>query len=30
VSGAGSELVAFLQALEGEGYQDTPPSSFPQ
>jgi cytochrome c peroxidase len=22
-------LVEFLQALEGEGYQDTPPSSFP-
>lgn len=23
-------LVEFLQALEGEGYQDTPPSRFPQ
>jgi cytochrome c peroxidase len=23
-------LVAFMQALEGEGYQDMPPSSFPQ
>jgi cytochrome c peroxidase len=23
-------LVAFMGALEGEGYQDTPPSSFPQ
>lgn len=23
-------LVAFLEALEGEGYQDVPPSSFPQ
>jgi cytochrome c peroxidase len=23
-------LVAFMQALEGEGYQDTPPASFPQ
>jgi cytochrome c peroxidase len=23
-------LVAFMQALEGEGYQDTAPSSFPQ
>lgn len=23
-------LVAFLQALEGEGYQDTPPDSFPE
>jgi cytochrome c peroxidase len=23
-------LVALMQALEGEGYQDTPPSSFPQ
>ena len=23
-------LVAFMQALEGEGYQDTPPTSFPQ
>ena len=23
-------LVALMQALEGEGYQDTPPASFPQ
>lgn len=23
-------LVAFLESLEGEGYQDTPPKSFPQ
>lgn len=23
-------LVAFMQALDGEGYQDTPPSAFPQ
>ncbi len=23
-------LVAFMEALEGEGYQDTPPSTFPQ
>ena len=23
-------LVAFMQALEGHGYQDTPPASFPQ
>jgi cytochrome c peroxidase len=23
-------LVAFMHALEGEGYQDTPPASFPQ
>ncbi len=23
-------LVAFMEALEGEGYQDTPPSAFPQ
>jgi cytochrome c peroxidase len=23
-------LVAFMQALDGEGYQDTPPSSFPE
>ena len=25
-----SALVAFMEALSGEGYQDTPPSSFPQ
>ena len=23
-------LVAFMQALDGEGYQDTPPAVFPQ
>jgi cytochrome c peroxidase len=23
-------LVAFLKTLEGEGYQDTPPTTFPQ
>jgi cytochrome c peroxidase len=23
-------LVAFMEALEGEGYQDTPPTAFPQ
>jgi cytochrome c peroxidase len=23
-------LVAFLESLAGEGYQDTPPKSFPQ
>ena len=23
-------LVAFMQSLDGEGYQDTPPTSFPQ
>jgi hypothetical protein len=23
-------VVAFLQTLEGEGYQDTPPKAFPQ
>ena len=23
-------LVAFMQALEGEGYQDTAPAAFPQ
>jgi cytochrome c peroxidase len=23
-------LVAFLKTLEGEGYQDTPPTAFPQ
>jgi cytochrome c peroxidase len=23
-------LVEFMKALEGEGYQDTPPTSFPQ
>lgn len=26
----GDALVAFMQALDGEGYQDTPPSAFPQ
>ena len=25
-----AELVAFMKALDGEGYQDTPPSVFPQ
>ena len=25
-----NELVAFLEALNGEGYQDVPPSAFPQ
>ena len=25
-----NELVAFMAALDGEGYQDTAPSSFPQ
>lgn len=24
------DLVAFLQALDGEGYQDTPPAAFPE
>ncbi len=24
------QLVAFMEALDGEGYQDTAPSSFPQ
>jgi cytochrome c peroxidase len=23
-------LVAFMEALDGEGYQDTPPTSFPR
>jgi cytochrome c peroxidase len=23
-------IVAFMQSLEGEGYQDTPPAAFPQ
>ena len=23
-------LVAFMESLDGEGYQDTPPTSFPQ
>ncbi len=23
-------LVAFMEALEGEGYMDTPPAAFPQ
>ncbi len=25
-----NEIVAFMAALDGEGYQDTAPSSFPQ
>ncbi|MDB5292217.1 MAG: Cytochrome-c peroxidase, partial [Phycisphaerales bacterium] len=24
------DLVAFLESLNGEGYQDTPPGTFPQ